>query len=239
MSAHAATAACRCISHAFFVSPSCNAGSHRWSTNCQLSVRRSQHCPRWRQLNVTPASVGSWQGSLQLSEIRRGENRGPLRLREGKCVLVRGSVDVRGAADAPVDIASDQFREAAKSGDLRLCKELLASGGIDVNQPNPDKGGWTALQLSVFYQHPEVAEFLLDNGAEIDGRNASGNTALQFACIKSDVRLANLLIDRGADVFAMSNDKGTAIDYAEEWGGEEIVNFIHLKATQQSQEGAS
>lgn len=64
-------------------------------------------------------------------------------------------------------------------------------------------------------QHPEVAEFLLDNGADIDGRNASGNTALQFACIKGDIRLASLLIDRGADVFAQSSDKGTAIDYAE------------------------
>jgi ankyrin repeat protein len=55
----------------------------------------------------------------------------------------------------------------------------------------------------------------LDNGADIDGRNASGNTALQFACIKGDIRLASLLIDRGADVFAQSSDKGTAIDYAE------------------------
>ena len=56
---------------------------------------------------------------------------------------------------------------------------------------------------------------------------------MQFACLKGNVEIARMLLEAGADLDASSDDKGTAMDYAQEWGGEEIVDFLLLWALQQ------
>eukprot|EP00850_Spirogloea_muscicola_P012392 SM000080S22907 [mRNA] locus=s80:60721:62075:+ [translate_table: standard] len=136
----------------------------------------------------------------------------------------------RASAGAAVVDGHEQLLDAAKAGDLALVRELVESGRVDVNRPSAARSGWTALQLSCFYEHPEVASFLLQAGADTEIRNDSGNTALQFACIKGNVQCARLLLDAGADIEAESNDKGNCLDYAQEWGGEEITDFIVLWA---------
>eukprot|EP00271_Cylindrocystis_brebissonii_P021341 TRINITY_DN753_c0_g1_i4.p1 TRINITY_DN753_c0_g1~~TRINITY_DN753_c0_g1_i4.p1 ORF type:complete len:347 (+),score=37.02 TRINITY_DN753_c0_g1_i4:147-1187(+) len=92
--------------------------------------------------------------------------------------------------------------------------------------------GHFALHLGAFYGHPEVTSFLLQQGADTEVRSGSGNTALQLACLKGHVSIARILLEAGADLDATSDDKGTAYDYAQEWGGEEMVDFLLLWAAE-------
>eukprot|EP00271_Cylindrocystis_brebissonii_P021340 TRINITY_DN753_c0_g1_i2.p1 TRINITY_DN753_c0_g1~~TRINITY_DN753_c0_g1_i2.p1 ORF type:complete len:234 (+),score=35.34 TRINITY_DN753_c0_g1_i2:147-848(+) len=127
--------------------------------------------------------------------------------------------------------ANERFKDAVKAGDLAQVRDLAAPP-VDINLPSSARAGWTALHLGAFYGHPEVTSFLLQQGADTEVRSGSGNTALQLACLKGHVSIARILLEAGADLDATSDDKGTAYDYAQEWGGEEMVDFLLLWAAE-------
>jgi len=84
----------------------------------------------------------------------------------------------------------------SSSGDLAKVAALLQDGA-DANAPG--KFGGTALSFSVSGRHQDVAELLLDHGANVNATNSAGWSALFYA---DDERMAELLIARGADVNA-------------------------------------
>ncbi|CAI5493982.1 unnamed protein product [Closterium sp. Naga37s-1] len=56
----------------------------------------------------------------------------------------------------------------------------------------------------------------------------------QFACIKGNLDVALILLDAGADLYATSDDKGNALEYAQEWGTEDMVDFLLVRAATES-----
>ncbi|CAI5462190.1 unnamed protein product [Closterium sp. Yama58-4] len=137
-------------------------------------------------------------------------------------------------ASASVGDVNEAIKDAAKAGDAAAVKQLLAGGGVDINLPSPERSGWTALHLAAFYEHPEVVQVLLAAGADTEARNNTGNTPLQFACLKGNLDVARMLLDAGADLYATSDDKGNALEYAQEWGTEEMVDFLLVRAATES-----
>ncbi|KAL2628816.1 hypothetical protein R1flu_013502 [Riccia fluitans] len=124
--------------------------------------------------------------------------------------------------------------DAVKGGNLQVVNELLQGKLVNIDLPSPNRAGWTALHLACFYGHGEIVRTLLNAGANIEVRNNSGNTPLQMACLKGNVDIAKTLLNSGADIHAESYDKGTCLDYAQEWGGEEMVDFLLLWAARHS-----
>ena len=59
-------------------------------------------------------------------------------------------------------------------------------------------------------QHVEIAEFLLDSGADIHARSL-GQTSLHIAAGKGYLELAELFLDRGADVNAVAKVRGASL----------------------------
>jgi len=90
--------------------------------------------------------------------------------------------------------------EAVKNGDLGQLKSLI-SKGADVNAKVK---GMTLLNLAIFKRHADVATFLINKGADVNGRDASGmrKTPLHFAAHFGSAALVELLIAKGADVNA-------------------------------------
>lgn len=80
----------------------------------------------------------------------------------------------------------------------------LVKGGADVNAAEGVKR-CTALHMAARRGNAEVAEALLDCGAEVDPRDSTGDTPLRRAvnCNKTDV--AALLVARGADTRSVGN----------------------------------
>ncbi|HUI68417.1 MAG TPA: ankyrin repeat domain-containing protein [Nitrospirota bacterium] len=91
--------------------------------------------------------------------------------------------------------------------------KLLCENGADVNYTVPSsEGAATALQAALdtsdFKEaHMRIVKYLLQNGANVKGRNKAGRFPLIFAADHGRTEVAGLLIEHGADVNDV-DDKG-------------------------------
>ena len=85
------------------------------------------------------------------------------------------------------------------------------------------------LEEAVRRGHADTVEMLLDAGADIDARSASGSTALYDAALKGDGAIVSLLVNRGADVNAAETISETTPLYAAAaFGRQEAVVVLLL-----------
>lgn len=105
------------------------------------------------------------------------------------------------------------FHMAAFTGNLSRVKELVEAG-TDVNAK--DEFGWTALFWAACAGQTTVAEFLIENKADLAAQDASGHSLLhQAARTRTNaVKLVELLIAKGADVNAKSAGGDTPLHLA-------------------------
>lgn len=96
------------------------------------------------------------------------------------------------------------IHEAAAVGDARRVEILLSDDPHLLNSLSHD--GWRPLHLAAFFGHRDVAELLLDEGAEIHAvsTNRMENMPLHAAAANGRTELVELLLDRGADVNAQA-----------------------------------
>ena len=115
--------------------------------------------------------------------------------------------------------------EIIRSGQVEALAEVLQSNPGAVN--NPDERGFTPLVLATYLNQKEIANTLLDMGADIDVQDAiMGNTALMGVCFKGSFELAKLLIDKGADKNLKNANGQTALDFAKEGGYQDIQKLL-------------
>ena len=147
------------------------------------------------------------------------------------------------------------LNEAVFKGHLGVVELLLAHGA---NVSIKDHAGFSPADNAIRQHHPEVAcvllahskdgalanhlleeavrrgqadtvQMLLDAGATIDARFASGSTALYEAALKGDNQIVSLLVSRGANVNVRETTSGTTPLYAAAaFGREEVVETLLL-----------
>jgi len=88
--------------------------------------------------------------------------------------------------------------------------------------------GWTPLHLAAFFGHPDLANALLDRGAQIDSRstNAMRNTPLHAAAAGGHPDLVTLLLKRGANPNAAQEGGWTALHSAAQAGNRAMVESL-------------
>ena len=118
--------------------------------------------------------------------------------------------------------SGDDMCSAVRRGDIESLKGLLAKGA-DTNTGD-SQFGVSPLSWAALLGKTDIAEFLIHNGAEVNGRNRDGGTALHGAAFLGHADTAELLVRNGADVNA-TNDKGETSLYvmAANW---EITEYI-------------
>ena len=121
------------------------------------------------------------------------------------------------------DKLNNKLINAAKNGDIKNVKELLAKGA-DVGTKN--KNGETALHFAAWDGHVDVVKVLIEKGADVDAKDNDGKTALHWAALRGNVEVARVLIEKGADVGAKNEDGKTALHYAAQEGHVEIVKVL-------------
>jgi hypothetical protein len=105
---------------------------------------------------------------------------------------------------------------AAWRGQLDAVKWLLAHGAKENRGPLQ----WSALHYAVYSGRKDVAQLLIERGANIDARSPNGSSVLMMAVYEGHADLAKTLIGLGADR-SVKNDWG---DGALEWA----MKFRHL-----------
>ncbi|MFL6352830.1 MAG: ankyrin repeat domain-containing protein [Bryobacteraceae bacterium] len=88
--------------------------------------------------------------------------------------------------------------------------------------------GWTPLHLAAFFAYPDLANALLDRGADVDARstNSMRNTPLHAAAAGGSIDLMRLLLERGADANAVQEGGWTALHAAAQSGHREMVEVL-------------
>ena len=130
----------------------------------------------------------------------------------------------------------DSIWSAAAEGNLNSVKKYLAKG-LDINA----KGGSlksSALLSAILYDQVKMAEFLIQNGADVNTKGDDGGTALHAAAFLGQYEIAKLLIQNGADVNAKNNEGETVINGTmADWGTTEfIAGMLQLKLDRESVE---
>ena len=118
---------------------------------------------------------------------------------------------------------NNKFIAAAKNGDIKNVRELLANGA-DVDAK--DKDGETALHWAACSGKVDIATFLIENGADVDAKSNYGKTALHWAAFFGHVDVAKILIENGVNVNVKNKNNDTAVEVAIRYGHHQIAELI-------------
>jgi ankyrin repeat protein len=112
------------------------------------------------------------------------------------------------------------FSEAAVDGNVRRMR-WLQMAGINVNP----HGAPPPLMLAAREGRVNAVRFLLDQGADVNAHDGSGNTALGEATYYSQIPVIKELLARGANINALANG-ATALDIALNRNDAEIADIL-------------
>ncbi|MEM9674154.1 MAG: ankyrin repeat domain-containing protein [Cyclobacteriaceae bacterium] len=107
-----------------------------------------------------------------------------------------------------VDKPKMDIQAAVISGNLEVVKQHIAAG-IDLNEKEQFSGS-TPLISAATFNKPEIAQALIDAGADLSVKNNDGSTALHSAAFFGRVEIVQMLIDAQADKTIRNNFGATA-----------------------------
>ena len=104
----------------------------------------------------------------------------------------------------------DLLMQAASRGELEKVRAMLDHGAVV-------KGNnklLTALHWAVTMGHGDVAELLIERGADVEARAADGHTPLHMAAREGDAQMVQCLLEARANPNSTNNAGQTAVDLA-------------------------
>jgi ankyrin repeat protein len=115
---------------------------------------------------------------------------------------------------------------ACMAGSKERVFSLIAAEKDMVKQYSHD--GWTPLHLACFFGQPEIAEELLNRGANVAARstNPMQNFPLHAAAAGRNMDTIRLLIEHGADVNARQHGGWTPLHAAAQSGDVEMARLL-------------
>ena len=131
---------------------------------------------------------------------------------------------VVGCGPKPPDIS---IHEAAFDGNIEAVKQHVAAG-TDINAHGGKYDG-TALHEAARSGRKEIAELLIDKGAEVNAQGQYMGTPLHYAIGEGHKEIAELLIAKEADVNAKIEGGGTPLHYAATAAQKEIAELLIAK----------
>lgn len=119
-----------------------------------------------------------------------------------------------------------QFLSAVRSGNLFIVRQLnLRHPDLNLtNAVSPE--GTPAIWSAAFRNETEILQYLIDNDADIDARNANRTTAAYVAAQNGYLEALELLIEAGADLNMRSKWSSTILGVAAQQGQVGIVERV-------------
>lgn len=123
------------------------------------------------------------------------------------------------------EIGEDALMLAAFKGNVPLVTDILNRGAAI----NPGQG-WTALHYAATNGHAAVAQLLIDKGADVNARTASGITPLYMAARKPSREVVVMLLRAGAFRDLCNDRQQSPADAARTAGDTELADYLAIKA---------
>ncbi len=121
---------------------------------------------------------------------------------------VRADGSSRTENELPVIESSIPLILAARDGDAEKVRELLADGEVDAHEKN----GITALMVAALYSREQIADELLERGADVNASSEVGWTPIMFALHgRLSVDFIEKLLERGAFPESRAKDGTSAM----------------------------
>lgn len=116
--------------------------------------------------------------------------------------------------------------EAVTLGESKTVEQLLNEKPERINHYSVD--GFTLLGLAAFFGHLELAQGLLDKGADPNkaANNAFRVTPLHSACAMANLKMVELLLQKGADVNAKQMQEVTPMHSTAHNGQTALVQLL-------------
>lgn len=126
--------------------------------------------------------------------------------------------------DKPIE---KEVLEKVAANDISGLQSLI--GGLKLNSVDfADENGMTALQHACYKGNKDIAQILLDQGADVNsGKHEHGYTALHFAALSGNTDLCQLLLAAGAKLHATNSVGRTASQMAAFVGNHACVAVIN------------
>lgn len=109
-------------------------------------------------------------------------------------------------------ILNVDFFKAVEANDISIVK-IYVKAGIDINTYN-SSNLLNPLHICSIKEYTMMANFLIENNADVNIRSLSGRTPLIIAAYNSCPDIVKILVDARADTTIRDNYNYTALDYA-------------------------
>ncbi|XP_062700539.1 uncharacterized protein LOC115256613 isoform X1 [Aedes albopictus] len=118
----------------------------------------------------------------------------------------------------------EMFQSAIENGSDKICSYL-----IDDCQVHPDvelNGGLVPLHVAIECDQRHIVQLLIENGADVNIRNANSHTPLHFASHKGHKDVVEILIMEKANIEALDQDNWTPLHLACMDDRKEVVEIL-------------
>lgn len=113
--------------------------------------------------------------------------------------------------------------DVARKGTVQEMKTVIGENMALINSVN--KEGYSLLVLATYRGNNEVARFLIENGADINGSGNYGSP-LMAGVVKGNLEIVQLLLEHKADTSIADQSGNTALIYAVIFKKYDIVDLL-------------
>eukprot|EP00092_Neocalanus_flemingeri_P007739 GFUD01008355.1.p1 GENE.GFUD01008355.1~~GFUD01008355.1.p1 ORF type:complete len:1621 (+),score=387.09 GFUD01008355.1:109-4971(+) len=139
---------------------------------------------------------------------------------QDKPALVQVLIELGANVNKPDSSNGTPLLQAAKGGNVQICKDLLAAGAL---ADCKDNDSWTPLLVVCYVGYRDILNVLVGAGADVNDRGQHHCSGLTWACGKGYTEIARTLLEQGSRVDFGDKYGTTPLIWASRAGHVEIV----------------
>ncbi|KAL4179999.1 hypothetical protein AMTRI_Chr13g123000 [Amborella trichopoda] len=126
-----------------------------------------------------------------------------------------------------MDLAIADVYSASAYGHLLKLRHFVEKEGRSVSKPGGD--GYYPLQWASFNGYREIAQYIIEHGADVNAFDNTQQTALHWAAVRGFTEVADILLQHGARVEAADANGYRAVHVAAQYGQTAFLHHIVTK----------
>ena len=141
---------------------------------------------------------------------------------EGNVTRIKELVALGVSVNFPDETGMSPFKYACGQGHINAVREMVPVADVH----NKD-GYWPPLHVALEKSQPQIVEILIQNNANVDDPDETGEAPLHIACRKNSLECVSTLIREGGASINVQNNLGdTCLHYCARTNQYEIASFL-------------